>query len=192
MRCEYIYRLLYNIYVYYVHQWKGEARRSAPSAPCLALAMKSLPVDYARHDKQARTHIFTVRDNERERKRMNTQCSAATQVRRAEREWEEQKKKRDVGSVSWTCSWELLCPKPCIHHTHAHPRTHARTNKITIAKRNGMNKISGTKRKKKNSLPRKEHRFLTLLENRWTSTSPYWEKVKKKKGGGGADEERIK
>lgn len=81
MRCEYIYRLLYNIYVYYVHKWRGEARRSAPSAPCLALAMKSVPVDYARHDKQARTHIFTVRDNERERERekiMNTQCSAAT------------------------------------------------------------------------------------------------------------------
>lgn len=29
MRCEYIYRLSYNIYVYYVHKWNAKARRSA-------------------------------------------------------------------------------------------------------------------------------------------------------------------
>lgn len=55
----------YIIYMYTMYKVERRSTQIGPSAPCLALAMKSLPVDYARHDRQARTHIFTVRDNER-------------------------------------------------------------------------------------------------------------------------------
>lgn len=57
MRCEYIYRLSYNIYVYYVHKWNAKARRSAPSALRLALAMKSFPVDYTTRQRSTHAHI---------------------------------------------------------------------------------------------------------------------------------------
>lgn len=61
MRCEYIYRLSYNIYVYYVHKWNAKARRSAPSAP---LGPSDEVLTSGLHDttkKHARTHsLFLI------------------------------------------------------------------------------------------------------------------------------------
>lgn len=61
MRCEYIYRLSYNIYVYYVHQWNGGAHRSGSTVLRLALAMKSVPVDCTTRQRCTHAHIHCSR-----------------------------------------------------------------------------------------------------------------------------------
>lgn len=110
-----------------------------------------------RHDKEARTHTHSLFLITREEKK-----NEHSMLLRYSREGIE-KKKKNMGAGIRTCSWAAL-PKtlhPLSTGTSSDWRTH-KQNHNCEAKRNEQT----SEKKNTNFLRVKEHRFLTLLENR--------------------------